>query len=67
MPNRLLQNVFLAYNSELYQQPQPLKNRKAIGAVTYYRTPGIIRKSAHVGMPRPRPSSSLPEIGPGSG
>jgi hypothetical protein len=39
MPNRLLQNVFRAYSSELAQQPQPLKNRKAIDAITCCRTP----------------------------
>ncbi|WP_193494769.1 transposase zinc-binding domain-containing protein, partial [Nitrincola alkalisediminis] len=39
MPNRLLQSVFRAYRSELDQQRQPLKNRKAIDAITACRSP----------------------------
>ena len=41
MPNRLLQTLFQTYRSELDQQPQPLKNRKAIDSITGCRTPGM--------------------------
>lgn len=38
MSNRLIQNIFAAFKSHLDTSPQPLKNRKAIHAITHCRT-----------------------------
>jgi hypothetical protein len=38
MSNRTIQNLFVAYRDELAQSRQPLKNRKAIYALTHCRT-----------------------------
>ncbi len=38
MSNRLIQNIFSTYQSQLDTSPQPLKNRKAIYAITHCRT-----------------------------
>lgn len=38
MSNRAIQNLFAAYKSQLNNTPQPLKNRKAIHAITHCRT-----------------------------
>lgn len=38
MSNRIIQNIFSAYKDHLDQSSQPLKNRKAIHAITHCRT-----------------------------
>ncbi len=38
MSNRAIQNVFLAFQQQLNNSKQPLKNRKAIHAITHCRT-----------------------------
>lgn len=38
MSKRIIQNIFSAYNDQLQQRPQSLKNRKAIYALTHCRT-----------------------------
>lgn len=38
MPNRTIQKLFRAYKPELDSKPQPLKNRKAIEALTLCQT-----------------------------
>ena len=41
MTNRTLQNLFRSYLSYLDSIPQPLKNRKAISAIAFCRTPDM--------------------------
>ena len=38
MSNRAIQNVFVAFQQQLNSSKQPLKNRKAIHAITHCRT-----------------------------
>lgn len=41
MSNKTIQNIFKAYEEYLASTPQPLKNRKAIYALTHCRTDGM--------------------------